>query len=332
MPSIQIRETLTGRFDNWNPTADESEYKILQKRINLEDGFRYQVENVQVFNDNGIIPMANEGDVIPLVMQQTFVTPYPIILNTETVAFNADMLQPTTFDQSGPFAGDNTVLYKRLDINAMQESAQLDMDALISMEFPNPNTEILKPQTWHTPHLYLTVIQAWGSVGRDNDLHMSFYIQMKKTKCGKLESMIGAYKERLEAQTRLLTDTANTIDLGSEAGRSFPSWLFGGRRSEIMINSTNVLRYFNQVAARDYQQMMSQDAFRQRYKQSTKMVAFDEPFGTGNPQDIPDWVQIFSASGVTSGPIRDFPPPTKFTGNGNTVMYDDLGNPASIVT
>ena len=62
------------------------------------------------------------------------------------------------------------------------------------------------------------------------------------------------------------------------------------------------------------------------------MTPFDEPQGTGTPFDIPNWITIMNVAGVTSGPIRSYPPPTKYTGNGNTVMYDTNGIPASIVT
>jgi hypothetical protein len=330
MPVIDLREVLVGTFDDWD-SESVGEYRIMQKKLNLEEGYRYQVKNVQVFDDNGQIVQRNEDDVNPWVGQLTYVTPYPIVL--VNMPWGINELMTTTFSQMGPFAGDRTTLFKSVEISTSGNTNPVSNDQVIYDEFPNHNLELLTPSTWYTPHLYLTVIQVWGGVGRTNTINKSFYIEMKKTRAGVLERSMGVYKEMLEAQARIRTTTGNFINpVDSAAGRSFPSWLFGGIRSEIMINSTNVLRYYNKVASRDYQAMMGQDAFRERYKQAINMVPFDAAFGTGEPFNIPEWITVSSVSGVSSGPIRDYPPPTKYTGSGNTVMYDKDGNPASVVT
>ena len=98
-----------------------------------------------------------------------------------------------------------------------------------------------------------------------------------------------------------------------------------------MVTSANVLRYFNRLASAAYQDMDNITGFRTRYKESTTMVGFDKAFGD-SATNIPDWIQLMDVAGVTSGAIRPYPPPTKFSGNGNTVMYDTNGLPASIVT
>jgi len=46
------------------------------------------------------------------------------------------------------------------------------------------------------------------------------------------------------------------------------------------------------------------------------MVRYDEPFGEG----VPDWFRFDLVSGISSGPIRDQAPPTKYADNGNTLM------------
>jgi len=333
MPMIEIREVLTGELNDVIEGTEPVEYELLQmmqKRINLEHGYKYEVKNVQVFDDMGNV-IAGLDDEPRGVSQLTYVTPYPITLNNENYGVNDSQL--LAFNQSGPFAADNTVLYKGLSISTNLGDLVYQNDKIIHNQFPDPNLELLTPMTWYTPHLYLTVIQQWVGKANKNKIAKSFYIELKKTRASSLERSMGQYKEMLEAQCRLITLTANMITpVGSAAGRSFPSWLFGGIRSEIMINSVNVLRYFNHAASRDYQKMMTQGAFRARFKQAVSMVPFDEPFGTGNPENIPDWITIMNVAGVTSGPIRDYPPPVKYTGNGNTVMYDALGLPASIVT
>ena len=333
MPLLAIREVLTGEFNDWTAEAD-GETKICQKRINLDEGYRYRVKNVQVFDDKGGIIAADSSDSVPAIMQLTYVTPYPIILTSESQGLT--LTQRGVFLQSGPFAADNSVLYKSLEFNTNFEDSPIQIsNQLYKEEFPSPALEQLNAQVWYSPHLYLTLIQAWGGEGVDNSVAKSFYVELEKTKCSALERSIGCYKEYLEAQARLLTVTANFIDPSSQAaGRSFPSWLYGGMRAELMLNANNTLRYFNNTASRDYQIMIGQSAYEQRFRWASTMVEFDKPFGydpsSGNA--YPDWLAVDNVAGITSGPIRPFPPPSKFTGNGNTVMYDNDGNPASTVT
>jgi len=333
MPLIALRETLIGEFNEWELGAD-GEMKIAQKRLNLEDGYKYRVKNVQVFDEKGGIIAADPSDTVPAVTQQTYVTPWPVILTNNP--FGLTPTQRGVFLQSGPFAGDNSVLFKQLEINENLNDGPQMQGSVFDEQFPNPGLELLNAQRWYTPHLYLTVIQAWGGAGIVNTVAKSFYIELEKTKCSRLERSIGQYKEFLEAQARLQTLTANFIEPStSAAGRSFPSWKFGGIRPEFMLNARNTLRYFNKSASRDYQNMITQSAFRNRFRYARTMVAYDAPFGKdffAGDDDYPDWIAISSVAGVSSGPIRAYPPPTKFTGNGNTVMYDAAGNPASIVT
>ena len=334
MPLIAIREVLKGEFNDWTAESD-GEMKIAQKKINLEHGFRYRVKNIQVFNDKGGILAADGSDTVPALLEQTYVTPFPLVLSNETVGVTP--AQRTVFSSSGGFAADDNILYKEIQINTNFNDAPIFQNGLIANQvFPFKGLEQLNAQRWYSPHLFLTVIQAWGGEGIDNEIAKSFYIELEKTKCSALERSIGCYKEFLDSQSRLITETANFIDpTSSAAGRSVPSWLYGGVRPELMLNANNTLRYFNRVAARDYQKMMSQFAFRQRFKFASKMVEFDQPFGTdnfGGADEYPDWISVDNVIGVNSGPVRPFPPPHKLTGNGNTVMYDEEGNPASIVT
>lgn len=334
MPLLAMREVLTGEFNDWTAEAD-GEVKLCQKRINLEDGYKYRVKNIQLFDDKGGVIAADGSDTVPALMQLTYVTPFPIVLTNETIGVN--LTQRGVFLQSGPFAGDNNVVYKSLTLNTNDELAPTQLNnQVLNQEFPFRGLEQLNAQRWYTPHLYLTCMQAWGGEGVDNEISLSFYIELEKTKCSRLERSIGQYKEMLESQARLITETANFVNpTSSAAGRSFPSWKYGGIRSEFMLNSTNILRYFNKVASRDYQKMMTQNAFITRFKSSSKMVSYDEPFGDGSGgsgNKYPDWISVENVAGVTSGPIRPFPPPHKLTGNGNTVMYDKDGIPASIVT
>lgn len=330
MPTHAIREVLTGNLE-FDAEGLQGSKGMLQKRINLEDGYRYTVVNVQVFNDRARTPPPSttgpSGESI--FAEQVYVTPYPLTLtNNEYGTFT---LADNTLTNSGPYMADESVIYKSITFSMDNTGSGLNSAEIFFQEFPNPALEQPTANTFYTPHIYLTCIQqSYEAINRP--ITLSFYLEVEKVKCSALEASIGQYKELLEAQCRLLTDTANVIDpTSSAAGRSFPTWKFGGIRPEIMATSANVLKYYNKLADRAYQEMDPITGFVTRYKESTTMVSYDQPFGD-TATGIPDWIQLMDVSGVTSGIIRPYPPPVKFTGSGNTVMYDAAGNPASVIT
>lgn len=199
---MAIREVLAGEFNDWTAEAD-GEVKICQKRINLEDGYKYRVKNIQLFDDKGGVIAADGTDSVPTLLQQTYVTPFPIVLTNETVGVT--LTQRTVFLQSGPFAADNNVLFKSTTLNTNDELSPLqDNGQVMNQEFPFRGLEQLNAQRWYTPHLYFTCLQAWGGEGVDNAITISFYVELEKTRCSRLERSIGQYKEMLESQARLI--------------------------------------------------------------------------------------------------------------------------------
>ena len=336
MPIHTIRETLIGTF---NELGDGRSSSLVQKRINLEPGHRYMIEAIQCFDDD--ITVTGTSTNGSMVTREIYVTPHPIIPTNKSWGFTQSMLNATAGEGLGygMLAGDNSVLYKRLDWNngdrapfPVSPTPVLGTYSVEGYEFPNPQVATHNPFTWYTPHIYLTAKLNIEDDATAIPCKISFYLKVKKTKCSALESSMGLYKEQLEASARPLSSTTNWIDpTTSAAGRSMPSWKYGGSRPEIMTTSTNILKYYNKLAAASYQDMDPISAFRVRYKEATTMVNYDAAFGD-TTTGIPDWITIMDASGVTSGPLRSYPPPVKFSGNGNTVMYDSAGNPASIVT
>ena len=131
---------------------------------------------------------------------------------------------------------------------------------------------------------------------------------------------MGMYSELLDSQIKHLTDTATVIAPDDIAGNTFPSWRFGGIRPEIMLSGSTALRYFNRVASNESQEMVSQGDLFTAFKSATNMVAFDEGFGDA-ANNLPEWITIMNVAGVTSGPLRPYPPPLKFADNGNTLMF-----------
>jgi len=336
MPITHIREVLVGEGIYDQPGSNS--YAILEKRINLPEGKAYRIKNVQMFDDLGGLTVSS-SPVGPAVEsahgRQVYVTPYPITL-TDNRWGTLDVIQNTILEKSGPFAGDSSVLYKH-QIQSIATSqgdyvATLSDNVQTVQEFPNPAAHYENMYTWYTNHVYLTCILFSNNAPVDDKVALSFYLELETKNVSSLTSTMGCYKELLEAQCRLLTDTANTIDpTSSAAGRSFPMWKFGGVRPEIMVTSADALRYFNRSATAAYQGMDSIANYRTRYKDAVSMVDYDAAFGD-TTLNLPDWITILDVSGITSGIIRPYPPPVKFSGNGNTVMYDAEGLPASVVT
>ena len=328
MPIHLVREVVAGKIV---PDSEGNQCSgMVQKRINLPEGKKFRVLDITVFDDNMGIQGNTEGTA---TSREIYITPYPIVPTDNVFGQNNFVRDASTVTGSGPYAGDDGVLYKRLEwsIEDFNELPNKDLVSNIH-EFPNPQISIDNPFEWYTPHMYVTVKQNWKSNARLTPIAISVYVKLEIVKADNVQSTMGKMKEFLEAQCRLLTDTANSIDpTSSAAGRVFPSWKFGGTRSEIMINSSTLLKYYNNLNSNDYQGMQNTGSFRTRFKQATTMNAFDKPFGD-SATDIPSWITLMNVAGVTSGPIRPFPPPTKFSGNGNTVMYDNAGIPASIVT
>lgn len=335
MPTTHIREVLVG--EGIYDVPGSNSYAILEKRINLPEGKAYRIKNVQMFDDLGGLTVSSSpgGPTLDQAHgRQVYVTPYPITLTNNRWG-TTDLMQNNILEQSGPFAGDSSVLYKH-QIQSVATSTSEDPLNLPKyetvQEFPNPAAHYENMYTWYTNHVYLTCILFSNNAPNNDKIALSFYLELETKNVSSLTSSIGCYKELLEAQCRLLTDTANTIDpTSSAAGRSFPMWKFGGVRPEIMVTSADALRYFNRSATAAYQGMDSIANYRTRYKDAVSMVDYDAAFGD-TTLNLPDWITIMDVSGITSGIIRPYPPPVKFSGNGNTVMYDADGVPASIVT
>lgn len=333
MPDLVIRETLEGVV---KPDIEGSRSSVLvQKRINLPEGKRFRVKSIEVFDDN--MYLANTNAIDPedeIVTRTTYVTPYPVVIGGRGWGFTEGM-RAASFAGSGLEAGDDSVLLKMLDyapVGVLADSQQTKVIAGVRQVFPSEPTAFNTGFVWYTNHLYLSSIINWRGSAVNIPMCLSFHIHLEVEKCSALENAIGCYKEKLEAQFRVRKSSINSIDpIATQAGRSFPMWKYGGIRPEIMITSANVLRYYNKLASADYQEMDNIDAFRTRFKEATTMVDYDAAFGD-TTTGIPDWILLMDVAGVTSGTIRPYPPPVKFSGNGNTVMYDADGLPASIVT
>jgi len=191
--------------------------------------------------------------------------------------------------------------------------------------FPNDNIAATPTFTFFTPHVYVTVM-VWNSPTVPDQpappirIAFSLYMKVKQTKASSITAAIGRYAELLDSQIKKLTQTAVVYDPANVAGNTFPSWKFGGIRSELMLDGPTTLRYFNKVAANESQDMVTQGALFTAYRESTEMQPYDQPFGNA-ALNLPEWISLENLAGVTSGKIRPYPPPLKFSDNGNTLMF-----------
>lgn len=308
MSLSEIRETLQGTV-----TIGAEGYGILNKRINLKQGTRHSIQAIDWFNDMGAMWMANSPEGEPPVGYQFYISPYPIQVTDENWGSNLGQLA-----NSGPMAGDDTVLFKAMGFGIGQD---IITNPPIESEFPNQSIAGIPNFSWYSDHIYLScIVFNLSSPPLDEvPISMSIFIKTKDTRVSGLEHCMGVYKEMVEAQCRLLTETAVNVNPLHNAGYTWPTWTYGGTRPELMLDGPSTLIYYGHTGYGVAEVMKSEAQFRQDYMDSSEMVAFDSAFGDfGN--SIPQWVNVFDVSGIFSGPIRPAYPPNKYHDNGNTMM------------
>ena len=306
MPVNEIEEVLVGVV-----TVGANGQGYLTKKINIPEGMRNMVLTIDVMDDMGI-PWGNLLPEPSPNAQQFFITPYPPQITDESWGHISKVNE-----NSGPLAGDEQVLFKQTAIIGNGDIQDMGY-APCYQQFPNDEVGARPTKTWYTPTLYLTMM-IWNAPESTIPVMYSAYIKIKQTKVNRVESTMGRYKEFLEAQCRLLTETAVAIPNGRLTGQTFPMWTHGGIRAELMIDSATAVQYYNRAGANEAEDMVSLATWENRFGSATTMVAFDAPFGDA-AIPLPDWVKIFDVAGVTSGPIRQYAPPLKYEDNGNTMM------------
>jgi len=311
MPINEIRDTIQG-----TALTDATGYAYMTRKINLPDGHRHSVLSIDVFNDQNSMWLSNQkAPEAGLAAYQLFVSPYPMQRTNETMGASVTELIFNT----GAMAGDESVLYKEQAIVKAGVQEDNSRDLIWFNQFPNPAVGAMPTNTWYSNHLYITVM-VWNQPETEVEVKHSLFIRVKQTKIGAAEESMGQYKEFLDAQSRLLMDTAVVMDPASISGYVFPMWKYGGIRPELMISGTTALRYFNRVASNANQDMVARGALQTAYQDATTMVGFDTAFGDA-ALNLPDWITLMDVAGVTAGELRPYPPPLKYADNGNTLMF-----------
>jgi len=311
MPVVEIRDSIEGTV-----TLDDVGFGYMTRRINLQEGHKFSIQSIDIFNDNAIMPLSLDPLQDRNAAYQLFVSPYPMQQISGEWGYSAPR---NSFPGGGQSAGEPNVLYKEVGVIRGGDDTQQINNALVQYRFPNDCVAATPTFTWFSPHVYVTVM-IWNAPEVDINIKMSCYIKVKQTKANNTSSSMGMYSEFLDSQIKKLTDTAVVYAPGNVAGNTFPAWKFGGIRPEIMLSGATALRYFNRVAGNESQAMVESGDLLTAFRSATSMVEYDAAFGDA-AANLPEWITLLNVQGVTSGVIRPYPPPIKFADNGNTLMF-----------
>jgi hypothetical protein len=311
MPVVEVRDSIEGAM-----ILNDEGFGYMTRRINLQEGHKFAIQSIDIFNDNGMMPLKTDPQNPANAAYQMFVSPYPMQVDGSSWG---PAVPNNIFASGGQSAGEPNVLYKEVGISTATDDDVDFNDKVVIKRFPNDCVAATPTFTWFTPHVYLTVM-VWNTPQTEVYIKLSCYMKVKQTKANAVSSSMGCYSELLDSQMKKLVETANVFDPADVAGYTFPSWKFGGIRPELMLNATTTMRYFNRVASNASQEMVESSAMLTAFRGATKMVAFDEAFGDA-ANNLPEWITLLNVQGVTSGIIRPYPPPLKFADNGNTLMF-----------
>lgn len=303
MPLVHIETPVIGLAE-----CDASNIGIIQQRINLPRGKKYTIETIDIFDDNGSMGLPFPAPEVPIALVY-YITPYPIGL-TDMPWGDRDHL---LFHQ-GPNAGNDQVLFKKIG------TAEYEPDGNLWRwtQYPSPQIAAVKGKSFYSPHLYVTAL-FYAQAPDTFNFNFSVSVAVNVTKTSRLLSAKMNYQEFVSAQMTLLQDTAVNIPEADWVGQTYPMWTMGGTRPELVMSSTDILTYYGDSELLNPETATSRAALQAQFIASQTAVAFDQPLGDAI-LDLPEWLQI-TASGISTGPLRQQWPPNRYADNGNTLTF-----------
>lgn len=290
MPITEIRDSLS--VDD-SVSVTSNDYVLLQKRINLKPGFRNTIMSIDFFDDSAMAATLTSKSGY-----QFFVSKWPVIPT------NMDWAE--TFDNAGPQAADDNVLFKAM---AVREEGPL---TAYSDEFPNQFLGSMPTWSFYHDCVYFTLIIYGGAGGETlNDPQCSFYMALEQKDVDSIEYSMGYYREYMDAQVKLLVNQGHFMPNNPllQAGQTFPMWLQGGIRPERMLRADALADWWHNIDANFAEKTQTVTNLREFYNDAKTMVPFDEAFGANTAKGgVPDWIRLNALPSVISGPVRaDFP-------------------------
>lgn len=279
-------------------TTDANGNAFINKRINLKDGYRHQLVQVDMFED----AYATEQVEI-----ETVITPYP--------AIPTNMLYSPfiPFTNRYPAGGDDSVLFK--------ERRQLRVnfsDAIATSQFPSSEISAMNAAQFYTDHVYINMhlMTSTPELTIEN-VAFSFLLVLDDKKVPILENALGILSESHDAMCALTMSNGYMISIANLRGNTFPTWRFGGIRPENTIPPVAANSFFLEIDTRDAEDMVTTSQIRTNVAAARKMSAFDAAFGDRQP----DWLSMDLNQGIVAGAVRADPIPLKYADNGNTRMF-----------
>ncbi len=297
MPVSVIKETI--ELDA--VTADADGNVFITKLVNLDQGKRHMLEQVDVFQD-AYMSVPDEPDRQNI---EVVISPFPAI--PTDMIYQYDPPQQT---KRYPAAGDDSVLYKeRFDT--------FQNGILPSIQFPSPQIAAMNKSFFYTDHVYIN-LAIHGAAGQTyNNIAFSFMFVLQDKSVSVLEHSLGVLSEQHNAMCALIMSNGRMRSRESLFGNVFPMWRYGGIRPEHTISPLAANSFFLDISTRNAEEMTDTAGIRQAVADARQMEAFDQALGDRRP----DWLREFLNAGFESGPIRANPIPLKYADNGNTRMF-----------
>ena len=298
MPISYVKETIeVGAFE-----TDENGEALIVRKINLKEGKRRQLLQVDLFED--AIPYTVTGqEAIQLV-----VSAYPSVPTKMRLATNPPIIRNRLVS-----AGDDSVLFKAVG-DPSDESAQTRTSF---DQFPDKQIAAVNSSVFYSDQLFVTI--KWD--GRENtaygNIALSLLFVFKETSVNNLTATLGKMAEQHDAMCALIMSTGTMTTITKLRGNTFPAWRFGGIRPEHTINPSATNAFFLEINTRDAEQMSDTTLIRQTVADARRMSLFDDAFGERRP----DWIKFGLPPGVIAGAMRSEAVPLKYADNGNTLMF-----------
>lgn len=287
-------------------TCDGDGNAFITKRINLEDGKKHVLMQVDMFQDR-FPTFAGEG--LPNAEFEVVISAYPSI--------PTNMSFTPTAPLSYPAAGDDSVLFKAH--RQVYDFSEIEAFRVGEYEqFPSVQIAASNKSAFYTDHVYINF--AWkGDPDRTyENIAYSFMLVLDDKSVANVEDMLGKMAESHEAMCALVMSNGRMQSVQTLRGNTFPMWRYGGIRPERTILANGVNQFFLQIATQDSESMVESPQIRASVAEARQMQAFDTAFGL---RETPDWLTIGLNQGLVAGPIRPDPVPLKYADNGNTRMF-----------
>lgn len=276
----------------------------LQKRINLQEGYRHNLLQVDVFED--AFPFIRGAVTDEQPNFEIVISPYPQIPTNMLYNENPLALQTRRYAA----AGDDSVLFKATGRPRLNQHSAFT-------QFPSEQIAAQNKSFFYAPHVYINIHFMGIADLEYGNIALSFMMVFDKKKVPVLEATMGILSESHAAMCVLVMSNGHMVSRQALEGNVFPMWRYGGIRSSQMIQPNAAGSFFLEISTLDNELMQTTAQVRSAIADARTMTPFDEAQG----DRFPDWILQGLNQGLVSGAVREQWPPLKYADNGNTRMF-----------